>query len=194
MFTSKITTLLFVSILFGLMSCAGEREKPATPKVNTLDTIYQTTTRELKTDKIPDSVFYMQNLTRLSIAGMDCDYGNHTDCWTLKEIPSLIKNLSALKSISFTLNAISKLPEELSALKHLKSIDLTDNAGLTVFDNLTKLDSLESLSLIGCGLSKMPADIGKMKQLKELSLQGNHIDSLERIRIKMALPNCKVEF
>ena len=192
--TYQMNFILSLVLVCGFISCNNTHNTFFTPKGNNIDTIYQTRTRDLKTDKIPDSVFNMQNLKDLSIAGMDCDYGNHTDCWTLKEIPSVIKNLTALRTLSLTLNSISSLPEELSTLKHLKSINLTDNAGLSSLDIITKLDSLETLTLTACGLSKMPADIGKLKQLKELNLQGNNLDSLEQVRIKSALPNCRIEF
>jgi hypothetical protein len=40
----------------------------------------------------------------------------------------------------------------------------------------------------------MPANIGNLKLLKELDLKGNFISPKEQIRIKKALPNCKIRF
>lgn len=190
----KIIFAFSLTVFISLTSCSENQQKKSVANSNHMDTLYQTTTRELKSNQIPDSVFTMQNLRNLSIQGMDCDYGKSTDCWMISEIPSNIKNLAALTSISFTVNAIKKIPDEIILLKHLKSIDLSDNAGLTDFTTVTKLDSLEVLYLAGCGISKLPADIGKLKQLKTLGLQGNSIDSTERLRIKTALPGCTILF
>ena len=194
MITRNIIHVLSLTAFISMISCSDHQHNLNMPNGNNRDTSYQMTTKELKSNQIPDSVFNMQNLRSLSIQGMDCDYGNHSDCWMITEIPSGIKNLSALTSLSFTVNAIKKIPEELGLLKHLKSIDLSDNTGLADFNAVTKLDSLESLYLSGCGISKMPDDIGKLKQLKTLGLQGNPIDSLEQIRIKTALPGCNILF
>ncbi len=194
MFAHKIIFAFTLVAFAGFTSCSENQHKLSIANSNNMDTLYQTTTKELKSNQIPDSVFTMQHLRNLSIQGMDCDYGKRSDCWMISEIPSNIKNLSALTSISFIVNAIKKIPDEISLLKHLKSIDLSDNPGLEDFKNITKLDSLESLYLAGCRISKMPDDIGKMKQLKTLGLQGNPIDSIEKIRIKSALPGCDILF
>ena len=125
---------------------------------------------------------------------MDCDYGDRTNCWMIKEIPSDIKNLKKLMTLSLTLNAITTIPNELSNLKNLTLIDLTDNAGLTNINSLTKLPNLQYLYLYGCGLTKLPDNIGDFKNLKELGLVGNHLDKAEQTRIKKALPNCVIKF
>ena len=98
-------------------------------------TYYKSSTAELGSEHIPESVFQMTNLRFLSITGSDCDYvevdnkGNDiTRCWMINEIPSQIKNLKQLETLDLNLNAISKIPIELTELKNLKSLDLEDNS------------------------------------------------------------------
>ena len=185
--------LLFWTFLI-ITSCSTKRA--STDHVNTAkgDTTYSTSTRQLKSNKIPDSVFQMIDLRHLSINGMDCDNGDTTNCWRIKEIPIEIKNLVKLTTLRLPVNAVSTIPAGLTELKNVRLIDLTDNAGLNNVDNLTRLQSLEYLYLYGCGLTKLPDKLGDLKNLKELGLVGNNLDNTERTRIRKALPNCIIRF
>lgn len=188
-----ISTILF-STLFTLVACSTTTAKFYSTDTAHSDTTYATSTRQLKSDRIPDSVFRMTELRHLSINGMDCDYGDRTNCWMIKVIPSDIKNLKNLTTLRLTLNAIKTIPNELADLKNLSLIDLTDNASLTNINSLTKLSNLEYLYLYGCGLTKLPDDISDMQNLKVLGLAGNHLDKVEQTRVKKALPNCDIKF
>jgi hypothetical protein len=164
-------------------------------------TSFSTSTKQLKSDIIPDSILQMVNLKNLSITGMDCDYkllddkGNDiTECWMIKEIPRQIRNLKNLETLQLTLTAISTIPSEIGELENLRSIDLTDNSGLTDISPLTKLASLEELYLNGCSITRMPNEMTNLKRLRKLGLVGNHLDSTERERIKKDLPNCEIIF
>jgi Leucine-rich repeat (LRR) protein len=158
------------------------------------DTTYTTSTFQLKSDKIPDSVFKMKDLWHLTINGMDCDYGDKTNCWMIKEIPAEIKNLKNLKTIRLTLNAFSTIPRELTELHNLILLDFSDNAGFANIDNLTEIQRLQFLYLYGCGLSQLPKNVGDLKNLKELGLVGNNLSKNEQERIRKALPNCTIRF
>jgi Leucine-rich repeat (LRR) protein len=158
------------------------------------DTVYFVSTEELKSNKIPDKVLQMTELRNLSIYGMDCDNGNTTNCWQIKEIPPGIKNLKKLVFLQLQLNAIKTIPNELSELRNLTLLDLSDNAGLTNVDIIAKIPALQYLYLYGCGLTKLPDDIGSLKNLKELGLVGNNLNKAEQERIAKALPNCKINF
>jgi len=162
---------------------------------------YHSSTLELKSNTIPDSVFLLTNLISLSIQGMDCDYvitdengKDITQCWMIHKIPPQIKNLKKLESLRLNVNAINRIPGELAELKNLKSLDLNDNPGLSNIDNITRLSNLEELGVFGCGLTSLPSNIGELKKLKYLGLSGNHIDKIELLRIRKALPNCEVVF
>lgn len=164
------------------------------------DTFYSATTKQLKSNKIPDSVFNITSLRMLSIQGDDCDRRiidangkDVTQCWMINEIPSQIKNLKNLATLRITLNAITVLPKEISELKNLKLIDLIDG-GLLNVDAVIQITGLEYLYLYGCQIEKMPENIGNLKNLKELGLAGNHIEASERERIRKALPNCRIIF
>lgn len=164
------------------------------PDIQNQDTTYSVTTRELKSNRIPDSVFAMTSLKHLHIQGMDCDYGDHENCWDITEIPARIRNLRRLTTLSLNVNAIQAIPVELAELKDLKTLDLDDNVALSSVDNIEKVLSLEYLYLNGCSLKILPEKIANLRNLKELYLIGNHIDKLEQKRIKAALPGCIVKF
>jgi internalin A len=186
--------LLFIALVSFIASCSSGKTKPISAISKNIDTIYATTTQLLNSNKIPDSVFQMTKLRRLSIIGMDCDYGNHTNCWDIGEIPSEIKNLTELTTIHLNVNAVSFIPPALAELKNLTTLDLSDNTALLNADNIEKVTSLQHLSLFGCRLSKLPDNIGNLKNLKYLGLTGNNIVEKELWRIRQALPACEIIF
>jgi hypothetical protein len=159
----------------------------------TQDTVYSTTTQRLRSDRIPDSVFQMTALKHLAISGMDCHQSGR-DCWMISEIPSAIKNLEQLRSLSLTLQAIERLPLELAALKDLESLDLTDNANLSDIGVITQMQGLKHLYLFGCRLTKLPADLSGLKKLERLGLTGNNLSDKELQRVRKALLNCEIIF
>ena len=181
-------------ILFFVFSCSQKQTNTHLSTTKNTDTIYRVTTKELKSNEIPDSVFRMTNLLTIDITGMDCDYGKNVNCFMIEQIPAKIKNLTALTSLNLPVNAIQSIPTEICKLKHLKSINLSDNPGLNTIDNIEQLKNLEYLYLYGCGLTKLPTNIGNLIKLKELGLTGNSIDGVEQARIKKALPNCEIKF
>lgn len=185
---SALALVLFISISCSSPKINGSRA------IQSQDTIYFAKTEELKSNHIPDYVFDMHSLKQIIITGMDCDYGDHTHCWEITEIPPEISKLKNLTTLVLNVNAIQTIPIELAELKNLKELDLTDNPALTSVDNVEKISGLEHLSLYGCGLKKMPEKIGDLKKLKELGLVGNNIDKQEQKRIKEALPDCIVRF
>ena len=166
------------------------------------DTVYITSTEELKSNKIPDSVFQMKMLKTLMVFGRDCDNGGpHDDnkpndgieCWMINEIPSKIGNLVNLDTLRLTLGTFTKFPDEIANLKSLRFIDLTDSY-MSDIDNLMTLKNLNQLWLYGCGLSRLPDNIGNLSNLKFIGLVGNNLDSSEVNRIRKALPNCEVYY
>jgi hypothetical protein len=157
-------------------------------------TVYSNSTANLKSRFIPNQVFELRNLRVLSIQGMDCDYGDTTSCWMIREIPKQISKLQNLETLQLNVNAIRTIPKEITELKKLKILDLTDNSGLSNIDNVTTLTNLEELYLFGCNLDNLPKDIGELKKLKHLGLTGNNIDKTELERIKKTLPTCEVTY
>lgn len=157
-------------------------------------TVYRNSTARLKSRFIPSQVFEMRNLRILSIQGMDCDYGDTTSCWMIREIPKQIGKLKELELLQLNVNALRTIPTEINELKKLKTLDLTDNPGLSDIDNVTELINLEELDLFGCNLDRLPKNIGGLKNLKQLGLSGNNIDKVELDRIRKALPNCEITY
>ncbi len=164
-------------------------------------TTFISTTNQLKSNYIPDSIFQMTYLKHLTITGMDCDlfilddHGkNKTNCFMIREIPIQINQLIFLESLQLNVNSISILPKEISGLKNLKVLDLTDNSNLTDIESIVRLENLEILSLNGCNLSKLPSEIIRLSKLKSLGLTGNPLNEVEKERIKNSLPNCIINF
>jgi hypothetical protein len=185
--------LLTIAAVFA-MACSGNTKtdnEPLKPveHINT-DTIYSTNTSQLKSAKIPDSVFNMTQLKHLYIRGMDCDYGSDS-CWMLREIPAAIGRLTQLESIRFNVNSIASIPPEIKALTQLRSLNLDDNI-INDITTITSLPNLESLSLFGCHLTRLPQDIGVLKNLKYLGLTGNNLAPGEIERARKALPRCEI--
>jgi Leucine-rich repeat (LRR) protein len=180
----KLISNIFNWPVLSIVACSTTTTKSFVANRSNIDTTYTISTQQLKSNNIPDSVFQMINLRHLAINGMDCDNGNRANCWMIKEIPTEIKNLQNLTTLSLTLNAIKTIPNELAELNNLKLIDLTDNAGLSDVDNIAKIKGLEYLYLYGCGFTKLPDNIGNLKNLKELGLVGNNLDKTEQTRIK----------
>lgn len=190
----------------------GTKEKPITVNQDSilkqlgvhvqLDSSFVVSTSKLKSNAIPDWVFKMKKLKNLTITGMypeyvHEDYGAYhrkDDCYRIQEIPSKIKSLTKLTSLSLPDNDIQSLPLELTSLKNLILIDLSNNPGLQDITAIEKIVNLEFLSLYRCHLTEMPPNIGNLKHLKELDLTGNSITEKEQIRIKKALPNCNIRF
>ena len=167
-----------------------------------LDSSLVRSAESLSTISIPIWVFKMKNLKKLEIWGMDCkdtieNNCYHVilgDCFRILEIPSQIKEIPTLTSLRLPNNDILTIPIELATLKNLKEIDLSYNSGIDNVEIIEKIVSLEFLSLEGCQLTSMPANIGNLKHLKVLQLEGDYFKEEEKIRIKKALPNCKITF
>ena len=190
--------LLFLPTLAVLTSCgqlaATEQSVAGYPPAANPDTVFFSSTQQLRSDTIPNQVFAMTQLRHLSISGMDCDYQGGPPCWALRDIPPGIANLQQLRTLSLTVNSIRRLPSALGQLPHLRSLDLTDNPGLSDIEAVVHVASLEELTLYGCGLSQLPADIGQLTKLRKLGLIGNSFAPPEQARIRKALPRCKVSF
>jgi Leucine-rich repeat (LRR) protein len=164
-------------------------------------TAYVTSTRQLKSDKIPDSIFQIPTLRRLTINGGGCNRnaGNNSvssnaNCWMIREIPAEISNMQQLQLLELKANDLRTIPQELAYLSKLKTLDLSDNPALTNVNPVTKLVNLENLYLYGCDLQVLPADIDNLVNLKQLGLAGNRIGVAEQERIRQALPGCKIAF
>lgn len=191
--------LALAGLLLG--NCRGTEAQTYPAGYNKTNNSYISSTTVLKSNHIPIAVFKIRSLKTLIISGEDCDTGIHDDnkpgdginCWMIKEIPKEIGNLPNLDTLSLTLGAFGRLPDEISSLKNLRYLDLTDTY-LSNIDNLTSLTNLDHLLLYGCGLSKLPGNIGDLKKLRFLGLAGNNLDEKEITRISKALPDCKIYF
>ncbi len=199
-FNSIYSNIFLTIFAFSIYSTSGQNKVSILLAIQ--DTVYITSTEELKSNKIPDSVFQMKMLKTLMVYGRDCDNGgSHDDnktndgiqCWVINVIPSQIGNLVNLDTLRLTLGVFGKFPKEVDHLKNLRFLDLTDSY-MSDINNLMALKNLNQLWLYGCGLSKLPENIGDLCNLKFIGLGGNNLDSSEIRRIRRALPNCEVYY
>ncbi|MBS3913633.1 MAG: hypothetical protein KG003_03990 [Bacteroidetes bacterium] len=190
----KITIFIPMMIAFPLHSCTKTIKNEKVTIIKDTNTVYNSTTQYLKSRNIPDYIFEMDSLKILSIQGMDCDYGDTTNCWMIHKISSKIGNLTNLESLALPVNSLRELPLEMRKLQKLKMVNLSDNPGLSNIDVLVQIPSMEILNLFGCSLTKLPDNIGNLADLKELGLTGNSLSDAEIARIKKALPNCTIYY
>jgi hypothetical protein len=191
----------FLMALLLIATACNPASKVTSEEPSVSATAYVTSTRQLKTDKIPDSIFQIPTLRRLTVNGGGCNRSagnnsssNNANCWMIREIPAEIANMQQLQLLELKANDLHTLPQELAYLSKLKTLDLSDNPALTNVNPVTKLVNLENLYLYGCDLQVLPADIGNLIHLKQLGLAGNRIGAAEQERIRQALPNCKIAF
>jgi hypothetical protein len=192
--TTPIPMRYFLMAVLLIASACNPASKVSSEEPSGSATAYVTSTRQLKSDKIPDSIFQMITLRRLTIIGGGCNGSTGNNCWMIREIPAQIANLQQLLLLELKANDLHTIPQELAYLPKLKTLDLSDNPALTNINPVTKLVNLEYLYLYGCGLQVLPADIGDLIRLKQLGLAGNRIGVAEQERIRQALPNCKIAF
>ena len=193
--------LWLAAFALATVSCSAQTVTGQPIAVKHITTSYISTTAQLKSDYLPDSVFQLKKLRVLIVKGSDCDYTQYDknsqvikNCWALRALSPSIKELSYLEELRLPVNSLNSLPNELATLRHLRLLDLTDNAGLAIIDPIVNLVQLQELYLYGCYLERLPADINKLKNLRFLGLQGNNLSLTEQARIKRALPNCTIYF
>jgi Leucine-rich repeat (LRR) protein len=191
----------FLMAVLLIASACNPASKVSSEEPSGSATAYVTSTRQLKSNKIPDSIFQITTMRRLTVNGGGCNGSaennnvrDNANCWMIREIPAGIANLQQLLLLELKANDLHTIPQELAYLPKLKTLDLSDNPALTNINPVTKLVNLEYLYLYGCDLQVLPADIGDLIHLKQLGLAGNRIGAAEQERIRQALPNCKIAF
>lgn len=187
---------LFLTAVVLILSACSTASKADSAATYGSTTAYVTSTNQLKSDKIPDSVFRIVTLRRLTVNGGGCNANTrpNTGCWMIREIPAEIAALQQLQTLELKANDLQIVPQELAYLHKLKTLDLSDNPKLTIINPITKLVNLEYLYLYGCDLQVLPPDLSGLTNLKQLGLAGTRISTAEQERIKQALPNCKISF
>lgn len=81
-------------------------------------------------------------------------------------------------SLSLSLRAISKIPDEIAQLTNLQSLYLGGNKLKTLPDSISHLTSLESLDVGHNEMESLPEWICELTNLRKLHAGGNHLTSL----------------
>jgi hypothetical protein len=116
----------------------------------------------------------------------------------------ILKDATAVDSLSLSHNRLSSLPPEAGQLTNLRYLGLTDNVFETFPPVICSFQKLINLSLDRNPLKAVPEDIGRLTRLQDLDLSGcqlttlpeslAHLKSLEILRLSgnplVTLPLC----
>lgn len=98
----------------------------------------------------------------------------------IKVLPSVIGDLTELRTLILKDNKITSLPFELFKLKKLQKLDLASNGVDFVPASISELEELDSLDLRYNGIATLPPEIAKLSKLRYLQLWGNKLVEVER--------------
>jgi internalin A len=96
----------------------------------------------------------------------------------LKELPSSIREITHLRSLTITGSSLSSLPAWLADLTQLETLDLDSNKFESFPAVIPRIRSLRELGLSDNQINDVPPEIGELKNLVALALPGNNIRRL----------------
>ncbi|MBJ6111784.1 leucine-rich repeat domain-containing protein [Hymenobacter sp. BT523] len=96
----------------------------------------------------------------------------------LEQLPQSIYQLTNLKELYASGNAIQTLSEEFGKLTGLQKIDLVFNQLTALPESLGQLTQLHILNLSENQLTFLPENLGQLAHLQELNLMGNELTTL----------------
>ncbi|MGI9653433.1 leucine-rich repeat domain-containing protein [Chryseobacterium sp. RLHN22] len=100
-------------------------------------------------------------------------------------LPSTIKNLVNLESLSCSANLMTALPEEIGSLSSLQDLSLSNNSLEKLPNSFSKLRELKTLNLHNNFFKVFPASIYDLENLKRLDIYKNNIESFPTGMSKM---------
>ncbi|PRQ37300.1 putative leucine-rich repeat domain, L domain-containing protein [Rosa chinensis] len=123
--------------------------------------------RELKS--LPSSI-HLASLQRLNLS---C-------CSNLEKFPEISEVMKGVRELSLDGTAIKELPSSIKRLQGLKSVSMRNCRSLVFLpDSVCNLAQLTNLDLSGCSnLSSLPENFGTLKLLAELKLQDSGVKQL----------------
>jgi len=122
---------------------------------------------EMGLTEIPAEVFYLTELTDLSLAGN-----------AIEAIPPQIANLTSLERLQVAGNRLQGLPHEIGALQRLEGLWVHGNLLSSLPDSICQLTALRVVSAAGNRLSALPAALGNLAALEDMGLPGNQLEAL----------------
>jgi len=112
---------------------------------------------------------------------------------SLTEIPEGVKLLYNLEFLDLAVNQIESLDLGPNDLPNLKFINLGNNNFNTFPMELSHLKKLRTILIWDNDIDEVPDDIKNMN-LSRLNLQGNNLTDEQKEKLKILLPNTKLEF
>ncbi|WP_024773140.1 leucine-rich repeat domain-containing protein, partial [Aquimarina macrocephali] len=93
-------------------------------------------------------------------------------------IPSVIGQLTSIRSLDLSGNGIAELPPEIGFLKQLSVLSLSLNPIRVLPSEIGQLIKLEEVVCQQTGLNSIPVEIGLLTSLKKLNLSSNNLTSI----------------
>lgn len=112
----------------------------------------------------------------------------------LVALPQQLGDLKQLKILRLSNNRLREIGKEIGGLNSLQELYLKGNALLEIPNSIGDLKQLMILDLEDNALQKLPSFLRKMPDLEQLNLKDNPISEKEKDRIRLLLPNIKIEF
>jgi Leucine-rich repeat (LRR) protein len=112
----------------------------------------------------------------------------------LIELPIEIWQLSNLTHLNLSSNQLTEIPIEIGQLTNLTHLHLFNNQLKEIPIEIGQLANLKELWLFNNQLTQIPIEIEQLLNLTTLYLWDNPISDLEKEKIRLLLPNCKIRF
>ncbi|MCU7616780.1 leucine-rich repeat domain-containing protein [Chryseobacterium sp. PBS4-4] len=129
--------------------------------------------------EFPEDIGRLKMLKKLAMSrGLDIRSLKNVEGKSGRNIPSTIKNLENLETLSLSSNLMSALPEEVGFLKNLNDGWFSSNVLETLPNGFSKLQKLKTLHLDSNSFKVFPNALYKVASLKRLDIYKNQINTI----------------
>ncbi|WP_449387242.1 leucine-rich repeat domain-containing protein [Chryseobacterium lineare] len=121
----------------------------------------------------------LETLKRLGLSrGLDIRSLKSVEGKAGRNLPSSIKNLKSLETLSVSGNLMSELPEEIGFLNMVNDVWLSNNLLKTLPSGFSRLQNLKTLHLDNNVFKVFPKELYKISSLKRLDIYKNQISQI----------------
>lgn len=129
--------------------------------------------------EFPEEISKLKTLKKLGISrGLDSRSLKNVEGKAGRNLPTSIKKLENIESLSLGGNLMSELPEEIGFLKNLDDCWLSNNVLETLPNGFSKLQKLKTLHLDNNVFKVFPKALFKVASLKRLDIYKNQISRI----------------
>ncbi|MCU7613842.1 hypothetical protein N0B16_05265 [Chryseobacterium sp. GMJ5] len=129
--------------------------------------------------EFPEDIGKLKTLKRLAMSrGLDIRSLKSAEGKPGRNLPSSIKKLENLQTLSLSGNLMSELPEEIGSLTNIDDCWLSHNLLITLPNGFSKLQKLKTLHLNNNAFTIFPAALYKLVNLKRIDIYKNQISTI----------------